>query len=141
MNVEELRAELAKNPGSEVFADLAAELMSTPGERAEAREICFRGLSANPKHARGRLILAKLFYLDAMYEFSFRELIELRRIQPAPSLDRLIESYGDFGKAYLASSGANAPAAGSTAQAGEDVLGEIDLEEDFVEVLDEIEKD
>lgn len=63
---------------------------------AEARERCFSEVSKNPSNKFARLLLAKLFYLDSYEEFAVRELVELTRRFPSPSLEALIKSFGPF---------------------------------------------
>lgn len=149
--IQKLKEVLEKNPGAEAFVELANLLSDTPENRITAREVCFRGLSINPKNHRGRLLLAKLFYLDKMGEHCIRELVELKKTVNVPSLDRLIKEFGEFAKPYLSegSSGASRSSnenikAKDSAEANsqeDDVLAEIDLETELLDVLDEIEDD
>ena len=81
-----LRVSLAADPGGDAFVELANALADSPATRPEAREICFRGIVANPDSLRGRLTLARLFYLDGMFEFSARELTELNNFADVPAL-------------------------------------------------------
>ncbi len=92
--IGELRKELANNPHTEKFYELADILSSSDIYRAEAREICFRGLNEHPRSVKGRFVLAKLFYLDGLVGFCLRELYELRGIVQSYNLDKLIESLG-----------------------------------------------
>lgn len=73
------------------------ELKRNLGEglsNSEARERCFVEISKNPGNKFARLLLAKLFYLDSYEEFAVRELIELTRRFPSPSLEALLKSFG-----------------------------------------------
>ena len=142
MTLTELRKQAAENPTGDAALELAIQLSHAESDRGEARELCFRALARDSKHARARLLLSKLFYLDRMYEFSLRELLELNRIHPTESLEKLIDSFGDFGKAYIAARQMNLATVDrpDATMTDDDVLGEIDLDEEFVDVLEEIEK-
>ena len=139
-NIETLRQKVQQDPGAPEFADLAQLLAENESARAEAREICLRGLTADPRNAQGRLVLARLYYLDEMPEFAVRELIELRKYSEAPTLERLIASFGDFAKTFEVSSAGTAQ---KTSEAGEDagVVAEVDLDVEFSEILEELEKE
>ncbi len=154
-NIESLKKAVGANPGAPEFAELARLLSEKDETRAEAREICFRGLNANPSNAQGRLVLAKLFYLDGLGEFCVRELIELRKYSEAKAIDKLLAAFGDFavpffpGKQLLQKSlavpqaseiesGKAALPAESSVKTNEQVVAEIDL--DFTEAMEEIEK-
>jgi len=89
--------------------------------RAEARENIFTEIAANPGNKSARLLLAKLYYLDNLLEFSVRELIELRRRFPSASLDSLIKSFGPLAEQYQAS-------ADSKVEKGETTHGELDFD-------------
>jgi predicted Zn-dependent protease len=151
--IAELESLVAENPGSAEFVELALLLSEEPESRARAREICFRGLSESPQSHRGRLVLAKLYYLDGMWEFAIRELVELKRLHPLTSLDHLLSAFGDSARPYLESTGA---CAGMTTSAGRStgavqvastpekvmddaVVAEMDFDSEFFEILDELE--
>jgi hypothetical protein len=70
---------------------------------AEARERCFEEIAKNPGNKFARLLLAKLFYLDSYEEFVVRELLELTRRYPSPSLEALIRSFGPIADQYRSS--------------------------------------
>ena len=128
------------------------ELSVDPDQRAEARDLCFQALNASPQNLVVRLLLARLFYLDRLGEFCIRELIELRKRCDTPSIKKLLDGFGDYGRGLIDE---NPQGAGSTtvsrAPAGnsaekefsprkeEVVLAEVDLDTDFAEVLDELE--
>jgi len=132
LNVEELERLLEANPSSDKFVELAQLIANNDERRAEARELCFRGLSANPNDKVARLLLAKLFYLDNMFEFAARELSELRGTPNAPSVEKLISEFSLAGAKYLGETPRNAPSA------QEAVVAEFDIDADFLEAIDEL---
>jgi hypothetical protein len=145
----EIRAKLVGDPGSEEFVELARLLIADSSSRAEAREACFRGLNANPRNLVGRLLLARLFYLDGLGEFCVRELIELSKYCDAPSIKKLLDGFGDYAKPFISAVSSVGLAETSqpqqshqqlseAADGGEKVVAEIDL--DFSEALDELEQ-
>lgn len=144
-----LREALRDNPGGDEFAELAELLSADAQRRPEAREICFRGLSENPRHAKGRLVLAKLFYLDGLGEFCVRELVELSRyVSNSPSLERLVSAFGEFGKQFLAERptaaqkrSATDAAAGAAGGESSKVVAELDLDADFDDLLEDLEEE
>jgi len=149
--VRELRALLSQQPGTDEFVELANILSSDPQSRSEAREICFKGLNDNPKNFRGRLTLARLFYLDGYGEFCIRELVELNKRVSLASLERLIELFGDFAKPFLAEANqtnkkqqkveanpqSEANLGGS--EESDSVVAEMDLDDEFLEALEDLE--
>jgi len=152
----QLKEILAENPGAPEFVELASLLADDAESRFEARELCFRGLSENPDNSRGRLMLARLFYLDGYAEFCVRELAELKRRVKSEAVDRLIDAFGDIASPYLSAAPTTEAAetednkpketAASTdgeaeeeAEDGDAVFAEIDLDEDFVDALEELE--
>ena len=78
------------------FLDQLKTRLSEGMSNADARERCIAEVSKNPGNKFARLLLAKLFYLDSYEEFAVRELIELTRRFPSPSLEALIKSFGPF---------------------------------------------
>ncbi|MCB0324591.1 MAG: hypothetical protein KDD69_13505 [Bdellovibrionales bacterium] len=140
--IAELRNSLQEAPGAPEFVELAELLAENPEFRPEAREVCFRGLTADPHNLVGRLTLARLFYLDGLGEFCVRELVELRRQNPAPAVDKLLKSFGGFAEAFL--DGASSVASTETSNVSEteeDTVAEIDLDVEFEEALDELTKE
>lgn len=125
--IGELRKELANNPHTEKFYELADILSSSDIYRAEAREICFRGLNEHPKSVKGRFVLAKLFYLDGLVGFCLRELYELRGMVQSYNLDKLIESLGGSidGQQIVSK---------EVDEAEEAVLAQIDLDSDIIDL-------
>lgn len=119
------------------FVALAKELSETEGKRGEAREICFRGLSANPQHKLGRLVLARLFYLDKMYEFAARELGELVGTPNCPSLEKLCKEFEGVGAKYLRGT---STLGNSQSKDPEAVVAEFDVDTEFLEAIDELEE-
>lgn len=137
--IKELRESLNQDPLSEGFLELAQILSSDSSSRAEAREICFKALSLNPNHHAGRLILAKLFYLDSMTPFCVRELLEVRKHVESESLDRLLLSFGErySGDSNKGNShGANTEV--GQAEKKKEVVAELDIDAEFLDVLEDI---
>ena len=150
--IAKLRKALEGNPGDNQFVELALLLSNDPETRTEAREVCFRGLAENPNNYRGRLILSKLFYLDHLGEFCVRELIELSRRVQTPALSRLLDAFGEFAKPFR--SGLDARPGGNVSHEGSavtsvtpmvnadaELVAEVDFDEDFIEILNELEEE
>ncbi len=135
--LSQLRKQAGQEPGSEAFVELARALLESPEGRAEAREVCFRGLNANPSHKLGRLLLARAFYLDGCYVFAARELAELEDSSSSPALMKLLEAFGPLAAKYR--SGKVALSA-SALQDDDDVVAELDLDAGLLEVMSEVEK-
>lgn len=135
--IKELKIILSNKPGASQFVELAQLLAEDSATRAEAREICFRGLSHDPKNTTGRLMLARLFYLDSMKEFCIRELLELKKLAPSiEPLDRLLQAMGvtvDGRDQTMSSPGG--------AKLPEKVVAEVDFDEGFIDVLDELDEE
>ncbi len=151
---EQLRSIVAESAGAPEFVELASLLAESPDTRAEAREVCFRGLAEDPKNTRGRLVLARLFYLDRMFEFCIRELLEIQRqVGAISSLERLIASFGELASQFMSSQGKQMLEAKGTptaetmgtseapAEPAEKVLAEIDVDAEFLDILEELEDD
>lgn len=154
-SIEELRTIVAANPGARENCELAAKLLELPENRGEAREVCFRGLTAEQNNVPLRLTLAKSFYLDQLPEFCVRELLQIQRVHPTPALARLIEAFGSYVNQFSsaaptasASSATPAPNSGNVSGEGggattssgseETVIGEIEIDADFDDVEDEL---
>jgi hypothetical protein len=143
-HLKELYDIVSKNAGAGEFVELAKLLASDPSKRSEARDICFKGLTESPDNLLGRLLLSRLFYLDKMPEFCVRELLELKRRGGSfASLDKLLSSLSDYAEPYL-----TGLESASSENLGEDadnsapkVVAEVDLDEDFLDILDELDKD
>ena len=135
-----LRELVNADPGCEELLELICLLMEKSEERIEAREICFKGLTSDPKNYKVRLFLAKLFYLDNYFEFSLRELLELRRLSEGsfPSLERLIDSYGEIAKPYISQE--KKVVIEEFGDKEDEIVAELDFEADFSDVLEEIEE-
>lgn len=132
----EEKIELLKNqPGAPLFAEVAFRLVSSKETRTQAREICLRGLAREPDNLKGRLALAKSFYLDSLPEFCVRELVELKSRKSFPSLQRLIDAFGSLGRKY------DSLSTEVDYAEEEEVLGDVDFEAELADVLDEIEDD
>lgn len=154
LRINELRKAVRESPGSPEWFELAETLSTASGggggdekKRSEARELCFRALREDPRHFRGRLLLAKLFYLDQMPEFCVRELIELKRLgASSPSLVRLLDAFGTLAERYgsetavAQSPEAEVPSASEPASGEEAVVAEIDLDAEFADVLSELDE-
>ena len=124
--------------------------MDQPEARPEARENCFMLLADEPNNVRCRIVLARLFYLDSLTEFAIREIVEACRRQPAPSLYRLIEGFGQSAARYTAAlagaigvspNGRTAAAESKAAAAVEEVdteVAEIEIDGELMDILDEL---
>ena len=141
---QELRDTLASDPTDSSFVRLA-ELHLADQEYAQAREVCFYGLTSNPENLQARLLLSRLFYLDGMLEFSVRELVELKKRAELPAVDTLLDLFGPHAERFLAT---NLPKKALSADApeevedddAEEILAEIDLDDEFVSAFEELEK-
>lgn len=138
--IDKLTKVLCEEPGNIAFVDLAFLLSDIEERRAEAREICFRGLTQHPRNAKGRLVLARLFYLDGYYEFAVRELDELRKYTNISSVDRLIEAFGPFAEQVLSNMKTGAPEGDTDRISGSEVLAEVEFDAEFDDVLDELDE-
>lgn len=145
--ISELREALLVDPAGEACVELARLLIEDPKTRAEAREVLFTGIARDPHLTLGRLLLARSFYLDDMMEFSVRELFELQKYTDVPSLQKLIDSFGAFAMAYRPRSTTKADKqagedaasdSGAKADEDEDILAEIDLDDEFLDAIDEL---
>lgn len=143
---DEMERRVANDPGGEYFPELAARLLDDSASRPRAREICFQGLRRNPSNTRGRLVLARAFFLDGMYEFSVRELLELKNIAEIPAVEKLITAFGVYAQRYNAPQRKTAPRTsapqGAAATPGNSesdggVVAEVDLDADFLEAMDQ----
>jgi hypothetical protein len=137
--VLELEGVVSNNPGADEFVELATLLAEIPEKRSYAREICFKGVNSNPSSLRGRLILARLFYLDGMLEFAARELAEVSKFATVPSLTKLMDNFGAHIKPYRP---VEISIENPSKQEDEgEVLAEIDLDSAFAEALKSIGED
>ena len=98
---DKLNQAFAGDLDKEGYEALFEEFRASHSLRAEARESCFKQLVDDAKHTRARLILARLFYLDEYGEFCVRELLELKKYTDLDSIDRLIESIGNFARTFI----------------------------------------
>ena len=76
--LDELNATFASDPGNPLFAELA-DMLRQKGEHLKAIEVCLSGLSSNPECAKGRLMLARIYYERSYLPFAIGELKELAR--------------------------------------------------------------
>ena len=140
--IKELKATVGSDPGAAEFVELAQMLSEDEKTRLEAREVCIRGLGSDPKNLKGRLLLARLYYQEKLYEFCVRELVELNRQSDLGSVSRLLDAFGGFAAVYrqgFENTESSDAGAGSNTE-DDDVVAEIDLEADFVDVFDEIDE-
>lgn len=144
LSMEELEKRVTNDPGGEFFPELASRLVEDVSSRTRAREICFQGLKRSPANARGRLVLARAFFLDGMFEFSVRELVELRNYTEVPAIQKLLDAFGIYAQRYGATTAPRQAAAGSPPDAKKspsaegNVVAEVDLDADFLDALDEV---
>lgn len=142
MKLEALRLEVSENPGSPRFVELARLLSSS--SVLEAREVCFRGLTANPRDLRGRLELARLFYLDGYIGFAVAQLEQLKNAIPDMlSLDRLLSALGVCDLSVLRersefSKSDGTSSTGLPIHENVSVLAELDLEADIVDMYERV---
>ena len=140
--MKELEKLVATEPGAPEFVELAEMLTESAEDRVRAREICFRGLNENPSELRGRLLLARLFYLDEIGEYCARELVELKRRAPElGSVDKLLDALGDIATPYLAKiRDPEMDTLPDIDEPAEDaVVAEVELDEEFVNIMGELE--
>jgi len=91
MNKEDLQKLLKDDPGNPAFAEFADELRKE-GKLNEGLEVCLSGLSSNEDYPKGKLILARIFYLKGYLPFAVRELKELSRMRPeSQRIKRLLD--------------------------------------------------
>ena len=143
-NTQELKEAVKADPGCAEFVELAKRLLGDSLTRAEAREICLKGLNVSPRNHLGRLVLAHSYYKDGLGEFCIRELVTLQRYADVPSLKKLIEGFGDYAKPYLnstvSSQGSSETASANSDDANEGaVVAEFDLDADFADALEDLE--
>jgi lipopolysaccharide biosynthesis regulator YciM len=140
-DLEELKRLVSEDPGDPAFYDLAKHYSQSSAQVVEAREILLKGINASPSHLKARLLLARVYYLEGLIEFSVRELIELYRQSNNPAVKELLESFGQIGEEFLhAYNSVFGKAEKSLEEPGE-VLAEIKIEDDFDEVLSSLDKD
>jgi len=136
----ELGQRLSEDRGDAAFAELA-DLQMARGAYQEALGTLLAGLSANPSHQVGRLILGRLFLHLNYAPFAIRELLELRAQAPqCESLRRLIEAVAPGTLASLTGAAiASGPAAQSVGvdSQSEDVVAEDEFDFDILESLEE----
>ena len=143
----ELEALVEERPSGEESVELATLLANDEEQRSRGRELCFRGLRDNPKQHRLRLALARLFYLDGYQEFAVRELVQIKQYVSAPSLDRLIESFGELAAPFLrglAQGEFGVEVREEEADLEEQVVVadiDLDLEDDFDDAFDDLDDD
>lgn len=101
----------------------------------------FSNITSNSCDIKSRLNLAKLHYLDGHYEFAIRELIRLKDFYQSETLDKLITSFGPIATPFLLKKSEEfSTGSGSKEPNEESVLGEIDIEADIAELLEELEE-
>ena len=150
--LEQLRSKVSSDPGCDELIELVTALSDDSKTRPEARDLCQRGLAENPHNHVVRLTLARLYYTDKLGEFCVRELFELKRRAGAslPSLEKLLEAFGDYATQFASTGFAQLPessgrAAESPLQspmiAGSKVVAELDLDADFTDLLEDLDDD
>lgn len=141
-DLSHLKKIVANDPGDPAFYDLARILSGQKKTIIEAQYIAIRGINANPGHLKARLLLSKIYYTQELIEFAIRELIELYRQSKDNSVRDLIESFGTVGHEYIE---AYAAIFGQTVSKSEnsdsEVLAEIKIEQNFDEVLNDMDKE
>jgi len=101
MGDDKYEDKLAADPGDPLFVDYALICIER-NEVGKALEVCLSGLSRNPGLHRGRLALAKVFYLSGHLPFAIRELKELHLALPNNrSIIKLLEKFGVLGEESL----------------------------------------
>lgn len=126
----------------EKLETLFEEFQKDKDLRVEAREYCLGELKDDPKNGRCRLFLANLYYIDGYAEFCVRELIELKKYSELESVDRLLESFGNFAQSFIQPV-VTSEVVKETEVEGEasDVVAELDFDSDFIDVLDELDEE
>lgn len=143
---------LREQVGSDINHPSLLELIALLGERkesrAEARDLCFWGLNANPCNLKLRLLLARLFYVDGLAEFCVRELLEIKRYSDIGSLDRLLECFSDYVEFFNRRGNASDARNNSTnagnkaslkAQKNDKTLAELEIDSSFIDIISEME--
>jgi len=128
---------LSKDQLEQLFEKLGGD----KAQRVEAREFCLKELAENPKNGRCRLFLANLYYMDSYPEFCVRELVELKKYSSLESVDRLLDSFGNFGQSFIRPVVASEIAVEGDEQEGDDIMGELDFDSEFIDVLDELDEE
>lgn len=134
LRIQELKTLLAEKPSAGEFLELARLLSADAENRAEARDVLFKGISHHPSNYVARLLLAKLFFEDGMYSYSARELAELWSLNKSETIKKLLLSLGEAGKSYL-----DLYQGKVSSEKDSSILAEIDLDDDFADALSEIE--
>lgn len=147
-----LREDVLSHPGGDSLPLLVNKLGERVEARAEARELCFKGLTANPDNHRARLELARLFYLDGYNSFSLEQLVYLRKRIKVPALDRLIAAFGSQIKEtepgasnMLPESKADLPGTetrpiSEEESSSSEILAELDLDEEILGLYEDVTK-
>lgn len=130
-DIADIRRRLAEKSDISLKLKLARLLAEDVASRPEAREICFQILAKESENRLSRLLLARLFYLDGLFEFSVRELMELKRQGVSGSLDKLLAAFGHHTEKF---SGANVLKESSPE---ESTVAEVDIDADFLAALDD----
>lgn len=86
---------------AEIKEKLRALSDSTEG-RIKARDMAIKAIQKAPSDAELRLLLAKLYYMDGLFEFATRELIEIQFMLPTPSVERLLQQFTEYSAPLLA---------------------------------------
>jgi tetratricopeptide (TPR) repeat protein len=78
--IEKLLDEWTANPNSKVFAKLA-EGYRKASLLDEAKQVCEKGLKANPSYLSGNMVLAKILFDKKEYDKSFEEVLKVTSAQ------------------------------------------------------------
>jgi predicted Zn-dependent protease len=127
---EKIKLKLSKDPGNPVFSEFA-EYLRKKKRVDEAFQVCFEGLSQNPSHLPGRLVLARLFYASNWIPFAVRELELIHRSYPEnATLIRLLQKLDpDFVPA--------SDRAVETGQSNETMIAETEFDLGDIDLLDD----
>ena len=126
--VKELLKALDEDPSSKAFLELARLLAEQ--DTAKARDILIQGLYYHSDNLVARLLLAKIFYKDGLYNFSAREIAEVWMVSKSDTIKKLLLSFGEHGEKYYQIYSGSAVESES-----EDVLAEIDLDADISDAI------
>ena len=122
---EDLKKLLEQDPGNPVYGDFADGLRRR-GDLLGALQVCLSGLSSNPGHHLGRLVLARVFYDLGCMPFALRELVYLRRELPdVQSIKKLVDKLSPAGAADTK----------ETSESEEAVFAEADFDFDDISLI------
>ena len=79
--------------------------------------------------------------MDSYPEFCVRELVELKKYSSLESVDRLLDSFGNFGQSFIRPVVASEIAVEGNEEDGDGIMGELDFDSEFIDVLDELDEE